>query len=396
MTSSLPKLFNPLSDSLEILDLTSPVGIYVCGITPYDTTHLGHAFTYTSYDVLVRLLRFLNYEVSYVQNITDIDDDVLLRAGTLGVDWKDLGDREVEKFRHDAVSLNNLPPDVMPRATEHINEITDFVGQLLANNVAYESEGSVYFEVKRAGSFGTRLFRRTYDEQLSTANKHGNFPDDPAKRDPLDFVLWQRTKQGEPSWPSPWGAGRPGWHIECSAMSQRYLGNSFAIHGGGSDLLFPHHECEIAQAEFSHGELPAKYWMHTGMVHYEGEKMSKSLGNMVFVADLLSEHTGNAIRLCLLAQHYREPWTYEASLMERAEAIEARLSVLGTSQSDVSSEDLESLGCGVLDALKDDMNTPLALTELVQLAESGERNAQGVAEKLASSIFGLRWDQSKR
>ncbi len=392
MTSTSPKLFNPLSDSLETLDLASPVGIYVCGITPYDTTHLGHAFTYTTYDVLVRLLRFLSYEVIYVQNITDIDDDVLARAASLGVDWKDLGDREVEKFRLDAGGLNNLPPDVTPRATEHIREITDFVGQLLANNVAYESEGSVYFEVKRADSFGTRLFRRAYDEQLSTANKHGNFPDDPAKRDPLDFVLWQRGKAGEPSWESPWGFGRPGWHIECSAMSQRYLGNSFAIHGGGSDLLFPHHECEIAQGEFSHGELPAKYWMHTGMVHYEGEKMSKSLGNMVFVADLLSRHSGNAVRLCLLANHYRSHWTFEPSLLDQAESVEERLSVLAGSQLDVSAGEFNSLGQGVLGALKDDMNTPLALQELVRLAESDDANSRGVAYELGSSIFGLRLD----
>ena len=392
MTSNSPKLFNPLNDSLETLELTSPVGIYVCGITPYDTTHLGHAFTYTTYDVLVRFLRFLNYEVSYVQNITDIDDDVLLRAGTLGVDWKDLGDREIEKFLHDAVSLNNLLPDVMPRATEHINEITDFVGKLISNNVAYESEGSVYFEVKCADSFGTRLFRRAYDEQLTTANKHGNFPDDPAKRDPLDFVLWQRSKAGEPFWESPWGSGRPGWHIECSAMSQRYLGNSFAIHGGGADLLFPHHECEIAQGEFSHGELPAKYWMHTGMVHYEGEKMSKSLGNMVFVADLLSRYSGNAVRLCLLANHYRSSWTFESALMDQAESVEARLSVLAGSQRDVPAGDFERLGRGVLNALKDNMNTPLALDELVRLAESGDENSRDVAHKLGSSVLGLRLD----
>ena len=392
MASTLPRLYNPLTGSLETLDLTSPVGIYVCGITPYDTTHLGHAFTYTSYDVLIRLLRFLDYEVNYVQNITDIDDDVLARADSLGVDWKDLGDREVEKFRHDAIGLNNLPPDVSPRATEHIREIIDFVGQLLSNNMAYESEGSVYFDVRRAETFGTRLFHRSYDEQLTTANKHGNFPNDPAKRDPLDFVLWQRSKPDEPNWASPWGTGRPGWHIECSAMSQRYLGNSFAIHGGGSDLLFPHHECEIAQAEYSHGEIPAKYWMHTGMVHYQGEKMSKSLGNMVFVADLLSQHSANAIRLALLENHYGDPWTFEPFLMEQAEAADARLSILAGDHIEVSVADIDSFGSPVLDALKDDLNTPLALAELLKLAEAGDRKAKGVAHKLGSSIFGLRWD----
>ncbi len=222
------RLYNTLSQQLEPLT-DERVGIYVCGVTPYDTTHLGHAFTYTSFDVLIRYLRFLGREVIYVRNVTDIDDDILLRARSREMDWKELGDRECAKFLADMEHLNNVPPEVEPRATEHIPEIIRIIEGLLAKAFAYERDGHVYFEVKKDADFGC-LCRLSYVAQLELANERGNFPADPLKRDPLDFVLWQAKKDHEPSWPSPWGEGRPGWHIECSAMSMKYLGESFAVH----------------------------------------------------------------------------------------------------------------------------------------------------------------------
>ena len=247
-----PVLYNTLSRVKEPLTETR-IGLYVCGVTPYDTTHLGHAFTYTSFDVLVRYLRFLGRDVTYVRNITDIDDDILLRAGIRDMDWKELGDREYAKFVNDMVGLNNLEPEHEPRATEHIPEIVAIVEGLLAKGLAYEREGCVYFDVNGGARF-RELSKLDYEAQLQLANERGNFPGDEHKKDPLDFVLWQAKKDGEPSWPSPWGDGRPGWHIECSAMSMKYLGESFALHGGGEDLVFPHHEGEIAQSEKLHGQ----------------------------------------------------------------------------------------------------------------------------------------------
>src|SRR3990167_7913251 len=243
------KIFNTQNGKAEPIT-DKKIGIYVCGITPYDTTHLGHAFTFISYDVLVRYLRYIGREVTYVQNVTDIDDDILKRAKEVGLSWRQLGDRETKKYLGDMEVLNWRRPDYYVRATDSVPQIIEIIKKLIAGGYAYEAGGSVYFEVKKDPQFGKRLDRfKSYAEMLALANERGNFADDPNKRDPLDFVLWQATKADEPIWNSPWGKGRPGWHIECSAMSSRYLDLPVTIHGGGADLRFPHHEGELSQAK---------------------------------------------------------------------------------------------------------------------------------------------------
>ncbi len=314
------KLYNNLSEKLETLNINGKIGIYVCGITPYDTTHLGHAFTFIVYDVLTRYLRFLGANVTYAQNVTDIDDDILIRAHAVNKSWQILGSDETNKHLGNMDRLNALRPDYFPKATENINQMIAIVKKLIAKKLAYVKNGSVYFEVKRDKNFG-KLSRFGYRAMLEIANERGNLPLDPNKRDPLDFILWQAKKAGEPSWPSPWGVGRPGWHIECSAMSMRFLGETITIHGGGSDLIFPHHEAEIAQSENYSGKKFVKIWMHAAMVYEEGKKMSKSLGNMIFVSDLLKKYDANTIRILLLSHHYRMPWNFEAKELETAKKV---------------------------------------------------------------------------
>ncbi|MGD2178151.1 MAG: cysteine--tRNA ligase, partial [Anaerolineae bacterium] len=303
------RLYNTLSRNIETFTpRDEPVSVYVCGITPYDTTHLGHAFTYMAIDVLIRYLEFRGHRVQYVQNVTDVDDDILRRAKEVGETWKALGDRWTAHFIRDMMALNVRPPDHFPRATSVIPQITHVVQRLLDGGVAYESGGNVYFHIDAWYQYG-KLSRLPRDEMLPIANERGNHPDDPRKRDPLDFVLWQAQAPGEPAWESPWGPGRPGWHIECSTMAMHYLGDSVDIHSGGADLAFPHHESEIAQAEAATRKRPyVRYWVHTAMVRHGGEKMSKSLGNLVMVNDLLQDWSPNALRVYLACHHYRQPW----------------------------------------------------------------------------------------
>ena len=383
-----PVLYNTLTRQKEPLSDQS-VGIYVCGVTPYDTTHLGHAFTYTAFDVLIRYLRFLGRKVTYVRNVTDIDDDILLRARSHEMHWKELGDREYAKFASDMEHLNNLPPEHEPRATEHIPDIVQIIEGLLAKGCAYASDGNVYFDVKNYAGFGD-LCGLSYVAQLELANERGNFPADPLKHDPLDFVLWQAKKDGEPSWPSPWGEGRPGWHIECSAMSMKYLGETFAIHGGGGDLVFPHHEAEIAQSECLTGKPFVRFWMHTGMLYCGEHKMSKSLGNMVFLADLLPVCPPDAIRLYLLGHHYREPWNHDRRELATARTLARKLSqALNGGGQEASPEDIERCGSGVLAALADDLDTARAIEELRKLAFSGKPEARRVGRTLGQHVLGM-------
>ncbi|HLU34677.1 MAG TPA: cysteine--tRNA ligase, partial [Thermomicrobiales bacterium] len=294
------QIYNSQSQQLEPFTSESgKVGIYVCGVTPYDTTHLGHAFTFLTFDILVRYLRYKGYDVTYVQNVTDIDDDILRKSNEVGMNWMELAQKETRRYREDMRNLNALEFDHYVAATEHIQQVVENVAALLDAGVAYEVNGSVYYSVAKAPGFG-KLSHLPHEEMLPIANERGNKPDDPNKQDPLDFLLWQGAIPGEPSWPAPWGAGRPGWHIECTAMSRYYLGDQIDIHGGGYDLIFPHHEAEIAQAESVTGKEPfVRYWMHVAMVDYQGEKMSKSLGNLVYTRDLLDTHSADAIRLCL-------------------------------------------------------------------------------------------------
>ncbi len=387
-------LYNTLSGKKDLLS-ENHVGLYVCGVTPYDTTHLGHAFTYTAFDVLVRYLRNLGREVTYVRNVTDIDDDILLRAHARGLDWKELGDREYAKFVNDMISLNNLQPEVEPRATEHIPEIVRIVAGLLERGLAYERAGHVYFDTAHGDRF-RKMCGLDYPAQLELANERGNFPGDPHKKDPLDFVLWQAKREGEPFWPSPWGDGRPGWHIECSAMSMEYLGESFALHGGGGDLLFPHHEAEIAQSENYTGKPFVRCWMHTGMLYCGEHKMSKSLGNMVFLADLLKVCTADAIRLYLLSHHYREAWNHDRRELAHMRTLARRLAKSLSDAGEASEGEIARWGGPLLAALADELNTPLAIAELRKLAEAGEADARRVARTLGERVLGLRFDSVGR
>ncbi len=391
------KIFNTLTQSVEpFTPLGDPVLAYVCGITPYDTTHLGHAFTYVSFDTLFRYLEYRGYKVRYVQNVTDIDDDVLRKAKELGIAWDDLGNREIERFWRDLDALNVKHPAVYPRATDEIPRIIELSQELIAKGYAYENQGYVYYDVRKDHDFGAlarAVVLNDYETLLSVANERGNYPDDPRKKDPLDFVLWQAQAPGEPAWPSPWGPGRPGWHIECSSMSLHYLGQQIDIHGGGADLTFPHHTCEIAQSEHVTGKEPfVRYWMHIGMVYLDGEKMSKSLGNLILVSNLLKEYSPDAIRVMLLSHHYRQPW--EATPQDMRDASEtaelfARVRSLIGKDACGRDEDLEARFTAAMD---DDLDTPTALTVLKQAATAilTNNDTQAGAQLLhLTSVLGL-------
>jgi L-cysteine:1D-myo-inositol 2-amino-2-deoxy-alpha-D-glucopyranoside ligase len=399
------RLYNVLTGRLEEYRPSGQSStVYVCGITPYDTTHLGHCFTYSTFDVLIRYLGFKGDQARYVQNVTDIDDDILRKAGEVGQDWRELGDQWTRHFIDDSEELNMRPPDYFPRATEVINEIQAAVEDLLEAGVAYECRGNVYFEVARDPGYG-RLSRLNMEEMLPIANERGNRPDDPNKRHPLDFVLWQAHAPGEPAWDSPWGPGRPGWHIECSTMAAKYLGQPVDIHGGGADLVFPHHESEIAQAEKASGQAPfARFWLHTAMLRYEGEKMSKSLGNLVLCRDLLNGGwRPDALRLLMAGHHYREPWTYHeedlAHAAQLAETLKEAVAARGGAGPALKAGGAQS---AFEKAMEDDLGTPAARQILAELAEAilaGARRGDDVADaqrflRDAGSVLGLRLDHS--
>ena len=393
------KLFNTLTQSLEefvpLDDKT--VRIYVCGITPYDTTHLGHAFTYVSFDTLIRYLEFCGNKVNYVQNVTDIDDDILRKSRELGMSWDELGRRETERYLRDMDALNVRRPNVYARATQETPAMIEIIQTLMARGFAYESGGSVYFSVKNDPEFGIMaraIGLNDYSAMLTIANERGNYPDDPRKKDPLDFVLWQAQAPGEPAWPSPWGPGRPGWHIECSAMSMKYLGPQLDIHGGGADLAFPHHTCEIAQSEHFSGKAPfSRFWMHTGMVHQDGEKMSKSLGNLTLVSDLLKSYSADAIRVTLLNHHYRYPWEcFPEDMQVATETVGLFRQVREIVGEQTGEEDTLLHGLFIA-AMENDLNTPQALLLLRQSAETvvanGDVNVGAEILRLAR-VLGLR------
>jgi L-cysteine:1D-myo-inositol 2-amino-2-deoxy-alpha-D-glucopyranoside ligase len=396
------QLFNNLTRNLEELTPHKEAfTVYTCGITPYDTTHLGHAFTYTCTDILIRYLEFLGHEVVYVQNVTDIDDDILRRAQEVGQDWRTLGNQWTAHFIHDMMSLNVLPPMHFPRATDFISEIQDWVGKLLDAGVAYVAGGNVYFHIDSYPEFG-KLNQLSRPEMLAIANERGNRPDDPHKREPLDFVLWQAQTSGEPAWESPWGPGRPGWHIECSTMATQLLGEVMDIHIGGSDLAFPHHECEIAQVEPVTGKTPCvRFWMHIAMVHHDGEKMSKSLGNLIMVRDLLESWTPDSLRLYLGCHHYREIWSHQIEVLERRADLAQKLSsaAVATSGQGPSIDPSQALDafCQAMDA---DLDTPSALSTMENFAldileaSSAGKDLEAAQDALRSMgrVFGLQLD----
>jgi len=354
------------------------VTMYTCGITPYDATHLGHAATYVAYDVLQRRLRDRGHQTRCVRNVTDVDDDILRKARQIGVHYLDLAAAETARFDSDMKALEMLPCWSEPRATSAIADIRKMIGTVLDRGHAYQSHGSVYFDISTFDRFG-QVSNLDRDAMLVLAADHGGNPDDPAKRDPLDFVLWQKSAPDEPAWDSKWGPGRPGWHIECSALALRELGETLDLHGGGSDLVYPHHECEAAQSEVVTGKPFVRHWMHQAMVRMDGAKMSKSLGNLVFVSDLLKEHDPRAVRLAIVAHHYRDSWEWDDSTMSAAaERLEAWQS---------SPPGRAAGPAAVLDrvraSLDDDLDTPSAVAVIDEAAAAG-----GIGP--AAALLGVR------
>jgi len=310
------RIYNTLTKSKASFTPLTPgqVKIYVCGPTVYDSCHVGHARSVVVFDVVVRYLRAAGYQVTYVRNFTDVDDKIIKRAGEVGIPASQLAEKYIAEFYHDMDALNVLRADREPRVTDHIADIVAIIEILVNKKAAYAADGDVFFAVEAFDAYG-RLSGRKLEDMVAGSRVEIN----ENKRNPFDFALWKSAKPGEPSWPSPWGDGRPGWHIECSAMSRRFLGETFDIHGGGKDLIFPHHENEIAQSEAAHGKPFARYWMHNGFVNINNEKMSKSLGNFLLIKDILQAYHPETVRLFLLSSHYRSPIDFSDQNLKEAE-----------------------------------------------------------------------------
>lgn len=366
------KIFNTLTRQKEEFKPihADKVGMYVCGITVYDLCHIGHGRTFVAFDVVTRYLRYLGYEVKYVRNITDIDDKIIQRAAKNGETIEQLTDRMIAEMHDDFRALNILPPDVEPRATRHIGEIIALVQQLMERDHAYVAKnGDVMFAVDTDADYG--ILSRQDLEQLQ-AGARVEIAD--VKRNPMDFVLWKMSKPGEPSWPSPWGNGRPGWHIECSAMNCKQLGEHFDIHGGGSDLMFPHHENEIAQSTCAHGGEYVNYWMHSGMVMVDREKMSKSLNNFFTVRDVLAHYDAETIRYFLMSGHYRSQLNYSEENLKQARASLERLyTALRGMDASAAASGGETFEARFREAMDDDFNTPEAYSVLFDMAREVNR-----------------------
>ena len=393
------KVFNTMTRHKEELIPVTPgqVRIYSCGPTVYNYFHIGNARPFIIFDTLRRYLQWRGMDVTYVQNFTDIDDKMINRANEEGVTVRELADRFIAEYYKDADALGVQRADVAPRATEHIPEIIALIEKLIANGHAYESEGDVYFSVPSLPGYG-KLCGQNLEELESGARVDVT----EVKRDPLDFALWKAQKPGEPAWESPWGMGRPGWHIECSAMSMKYLGETFDIHCGGVDLTFPHHENEIAQSEGATGKPFARYWMHNGHINVNNQKMSKSLGNFFTVRDIAKEFDLMAVRLFMLGAHYRSPINFSRELIEQATSALARIrnahelltrvQQADEPQTPQQAELLEQLPAfrqRFIDAMDDDLNTADALGAIFELvreanaAFAGGGSAQAAKEVLA-------------
>jgi len=397
------KVFNTLSGQKEdFLPRGEEVKMYVCGVTPYSDAHLGHAMSYIIFDAIRRYLQFRGYKVKYVQNITDIDDKLINQAGQLGVSVRELADKYTDSYFADMAALNIGRADIYPRATEEIPKIIEVIQGLVDRGYAYSADGSVYFRVRNVPDYGKLAHRNLDSMRSGTSCEVGE-----EKEHPMDFVLWKASKPGEPSWESPWGKGRPGWHIECSAMSLKYLGDTLDIHGGGQDLIFPHHENEIAQSESFTGKKPfVRYWLHNGLVQLGEEKMSKSLGNLITIKEALSKYSADAIRLFVLSSHYRSPLTYSEEALEAAERGAERL-LRVISRDDPTGGDGQALDAKpyqrqFIEAMNDDFNTPQALAVLFDLAreinQAGDAGisidkAQSILLSLARKVLGLKLPQ---
>ena len=371
------KVFNTLGQRMEVFKplRDNAVGMYVCGPTVYDHSHIGHARTYIAFDVIVGYLRYKGFEVKYVVNITNIDDRIINRAKELGEDPMKLADKFEEEFFDDVKALGIAKADVYPKVTDHIPEIVKMIQTLVEKGFVYAANGDVYFDVRKVTDYG-KLSRQSLEDVKAGARVDVS----EKKRFPVDFALWKVSKLGEPGWDSPWGKGRPGWHIECSVMSAKYLGPQFDIHGGAQDLIFPHHENEILQSEAASGKKPfVKYWLHTGFLNVEGKKMSKSLGNIIPISELLKKYSAEEFRLFVLSAHYRSPinFTYK-SLNQARKNLEKLYNLIHNINALIKEqkkekmdreekefyEKLEDLKRKFLEAMDDDFNTPLALKHL--------------------------------
>ncbi len=381
-------LYNSLTRTKEEFKPLVPgkIGMYVCGVTVYDRCHLGHARSMVCFDVIVRYLRSQNYEVTYVRNITDIDDKIITRANERGMSIDELTSHFIKAMHDDTRALNILPPDFEPRATAHIDTIIQLIERLLEKEIAYISEnGDVCYQITSFAGYG-KLSNKDIDSLISGSRVEIV----KEKRSPLDFVLWKKAKEGEPSWPSPWGEGRPGWHIECSAMAMHELGEQFDIHGGGLDLQFPHHENEIAQSEAATCKPFANYWLHVGMLQVNNEKMAKSVGNFFTIEEVLKEHHPEVVRYFLLSSHYRSPLNYSEDNLLNAEKALMRL------YNTIKDIPIEEHAC--LDehwinqfnqAMNDDFNTPVALSVLFQLSHEVNKNNTSTLAATLNYLAGL-------
>ena len=396
------KIFNTLSGQKE--DFTpagDEVKMYVCGVTVYDLCHFGHALCYVSFDVIRRYLEYRGYRVKYVQNFTDIDDKIINRARERGIVWKDLVEKYIAEYFTDTGALNIKRATIYPRATEEIPRILEVIRVLLEKGHAYQSDGSVYFRVKSFPEYG-RLTHQSADDMRVTATAEVE-----KKEDPLDFSLWKAVKPGEPSWPSPWGDGRPGWHIECTAMSIGHLGNSLDIHGGGQDLIFPHHENEIAQSECYTGVVPFVHtWMHNGFLQLGTDKMSKSLGNLVTIKEALARNSADAIRLFIISSYYRMPLKYSIEALDAAENGLDRLRQALKAEGKPGGVVLDAgqFRDRFVEYMDDDFNAPQAVAAIFDLVreinrgnEKGLdiRDAQNTLRELAD-VIGFTLKESKK
>ena len=371
------ELFDTARQGVFPIEAGPLVTLYSCGITPYDAAHLGHAQVYLTFDILQRRLRDLGHETRCVRNVTDVDDDILKKARELGVHYLDLAAEQIAVFDAQMDALGLLPMFSEPRATSAIPEILSLIGSTIEQGSAYEAGGAVYFDVSTFAAFGD-VSHYNHEEMLVLAAEHGGNIDDPFKRHPLDFVLWQPSLADEPSWESRWGPGRPGWHIECSALALRELGETVDVHGGGRDLVFPHHECETAQSETVTHAPFVKHWLHVGLVALDGTKMSKSLGNLVFVHDLLTRADAAAVRVAMMDHHYRSDWEWHDSDLESAVA---RCTSWRNATKGDGTAGLEEVRA----ALDHDLDTPGALMALDEVAASG-RSGSAAAALLGVSL----------
>lgn len=386
------RLYNSLTREKELYQplVAGKTGMYVCGMTVYDFCHIGHARVMVVFDTLARHLRASGYDLRYVRNITDIDDKIIARAAENGESIEQLTARFIAAMHEDEAALGCQRPDLEPKATESIAAMQTLIATLIEKGYAYAAEnGDVYYRVRQFADYG-KLANRSLEDLRAGERIAIN----EAKEDPLDFVLWKAAKAGEPSWNSPWGAGRPGWHIECSAMSNQSLGENFDIHGGGMDLKFPHHECEIAQSEGACGHRHVNYWIHNGFVQIDNEKMSKSLGNFFTVRDVLKQYKGEVIRFFMLQTHYRAPLNYsDAGLNEAKKALTRLYSALDgkTCEAEIDAQSLNAF-CA---AMNDDLNTAKALSVLFELARrinSGENTLATTLKHLGARLGILQED----